>query len=415
MISFFDLWVSRRYLFPKMKDGFFSIITIFSFIGISLGVATLIIVMSVMNGFREELTSKVLGINGHLKVQLFNNTQFKKSQLLIDKIKSDNDRIIVDPTITTQGLISYRNFSSGILIKGLNLDSLRQREIIMKNITPETLKNFNISNSIILGKKLKEKLNINVNDYVKLISPKGIETPFGKVVRDANFKVAGFFETGMYEYDLSLAIVPIESLQIFLDIDKRIDNLEIFLPDFNSLDEEILKIKKVIPNYFIITDWRQLNPSLFNAIEVERNVMFLILMLIILVAVFNLISSMVMLVSNKKRDIGILRTLGVSRAQILKIFIINGSIIGIIGTLLGLVFGITFCQNINEIKAFLEYFTDSKLFSEEIYFFSNLPIIINPKEIFNIVSISLFLSLIATIYPAFKASKTEPINLIKWD
>ena len=415
MISFFDLWVSRRYLFPKMKDGFFSIITIFSFIGISLGVATLIIVMSVMNGFREELTSKVLGINGHLKVQLFNNTKFKKSQLLIDKIKSDNDTIIVDPTITTQGLISYRNFSSGILIKGLNLDSLRQREIIMKNITPETLKNFNISNSIIIGKKLKDKLNINVNDYVKLISPKGIETPFGKVVRNANFKVAGFFETGMYEYDLSLAIVPIESLQNFLDIDKRIDNLEIFIPDFDSLDAEILKIKKAIPNYFIITDWRQLNPSLFNAIEVERNVMFLILMLIILVAVFNLISSMVMLVSNKKRDIGILRTLGVSRGQILKIFIINGSIIGIIGTLLGLVFGIAFCQNINEIKAFLEYFTDSKLFSEEIYFFSNLPIIIDPKEIFNIVSISLFLSLIATIYPAFKASKTEPINLIKWD
>ena len=415
MISFFDLWVSRRYLFPKMRDGFFSIITIFSFIGISLGVATLIIVMSVMNGFREELTSKVLGINGHLKVQLFNNTKFKKSQLLIDKIKSDNDTIIVDPTITTQGLISYRNFSSGILIKGLNLDSLRQREIIMKNITPETLKNFNISNSIIIGKKLKDKLNINVNDYVKLISPKGIETPFGKVVRDANFKVAGFFETGMYEYDLSLAIVPIESLQNFLDIDKRIDNLEIFIPDFDSLDAEILKIKKAIPNYFIITDWRQLNPSLFNAIEVERNVMFLILMLIILVAVFNLISSMVMLVSNKKRDIGILRTLGVSRGQILKIFILNGSIIGIIGTLLGLVFGIAFCQNINEIKAFLEYFTDSKLFSEEIYFFSNLPIIIDPKEIFNIVSISLFLSLIATIYPAFKASKTEPINLIKWD
>ena len=285
----------------------------------------------------------------------------------------------------------------------------------MKNITPETLKNFNFSNSIIIGKKLKDKLNINVNDYVKLISPKGIETPFGKVIRNANFKVAGFFETGMYEYDLSLAIVPIESLQNFLDIDKRIDNLEIFLPDFNSLDEEILKIKKVIPNYFIITDWRQLNPSLFNAIEVERNVMFLILMLIILVAVFNLISSMVMLVSNKKRDIGILRTLGVSRGQILKIFVINGSIIGIIGTLLGLVFGIAFCQNINEIKAFLEYFTDSKLFSEEIYFFSNLPIIIDPKEIFNIVSISLFLSLIATIYPAFKASKTEPINLIKWD
>lgn len=415
MISFFDLWVSRRYLFPKMRDGFFSLITIFSFIGISLGVATLIIVMSVMNGFREELTSKVLGINGHLKVQLFNNTKFKKSQLLIDKIKSDNDTIIVDPTITTQGLISYRNFSSGILIKGLNLDSLRQREIIMKNITPETLKNFNISNSIIIGKKLKDKLNINVNDYVKLISPKGIETPFGKVVRNANFKVAGFFETGMYEYDLSLAIVPIESLQNFLDIDKRIDNLEIFIPDFDSLDAEILKIKKAIPNYFIITDWRQLNPSLFNAIEVERNVMFLILMLIILVAVFNLISSMVMLVSNKKRDIGILRTLGVSRGQILKIFIINGSIIGIIGTLLGLVFGIAFCQNINEIKAFLEYFTDSKLFSEEIYFFSNLPIIIDPKEIFNIVSISLFLSLIATIYPAFKASKTEPINLIKWD
>ena len=219
----------------------------------------------------------------------------------------------------------------------------------------------------------------------------------------------------MYEYDTSLIFFPIEIMQKFLNYGKKIDHYEIMVENFEDISKIKEKIKISLPEYFRIVDWRELNPSLFNAIEVERNVMFIILLLIIIVAAFNLISSMMILVSTKEKDIGVLRVIGVSKSQILKIFIINGFFIGFMGTVLGLVLGFLFCLNINEIKSFFELFLGSNLFSEEIYFFSNLPIILDLNQIFRIVCISLFLSLIATIYPAIRATKIQPINLIKWD
>ena len=248
-----------------------------------------------------------------------------------------------------------------------------------------------------------------------ILSSQSYETIFGNLPRTANFKIIGFFDIGMYEYDTSLIFMPINLLQKFLNNNERIDHYEITVDNFR--DVEIIKanLKQVIPDYLRIIDWRELNPSLFNAIEVERNVMFLILLLIIIVAAFNLISSMMILVSNKKKDIGILRVLGISKFQLLRIFILNGFLIGFLGTILGVLIGLTFCLNINEIKSFIEFFTGSSLFSEEIYFFSNLPIIINTSQIIKICCISLFLSLSATVYPSIKATKVEPINLIKWD
>ena len=219
----------------------------------------------------------------------------------------------------------------------------------------------------------------------------------------------------MYEYDSSLILVPITTLQSFLNINKRYDFIEIQVKKFSELDKWYSELYQLIPKYFKISDWRELNPSLFNALEVEKNVMFLILLLIIIVAVFNLISSMIILVSTKSKDIGVLRILGVKKNQLLKIFILNGLIIGVLGTFIGLLLGLAFCLNINEIKSFIEFFLDSNLFSEEIYFFSKLPVIINYTQVFKIVLISIFLSLIATIYPSIKASRVDPINLIKWD
>ncbi len=415
MISFFDFWVSKRYLFPKTKDSFFSLITFLSFLGISLGVATLIIVMSVMNGFREELTNKVLGINGHLKIQLYNSSKITKYESIVDSLNNFSKDFHAQPVILSQSLLSTKNFSSGVMLKGIKSKDLINRKLLKKKISEESLEKFKNNEGVLVGEKLFRRLNDKNREYIKLISSKQIETPFGRMLNSQDFKIIGTFETGMYDYDLNLIILPLNLLQKYLNEENSIHSIEVFMDDFNNIEKTIEDLKNILPDYFSIIDWRLLNPTLFNAIEVERNVMFLILLLIIVVAAFNLISSLIMLVNNKRKDIGILRTLGVSKIQLLKIFIINGFLIGFIGTMLGLVLGILFCQNINQIKEFLELFMNSSLFSEEIYFFSQLPVIIETKEIIMIVSISLLLSFMSTIYPAYKASKVEPIQLIKWE
>ena len=268
---------------------------------------------------------------------------------------------------------------------------------------------------ILVGEKLKKKLNLKIGDFVNILSSNNIQTVFGNMPRSSSFKVVGFFNTGMYEYDSALIFIPLDIIQSFLDMKNYFDFYEIQLEKFDQLDEVQTQLKKNIPNFLKISDWRQLNPSLFNALEVEKNVMFLILLLIIIVAAFNLISSMIILVSMKRKDIGVLRILGVKKNQILKIFIINGAIIVVLGTIIGCFLGLIFCININEIKSFIELFLDSNLFSEEIYFFSQLPVIINYSQILKIASISIFLSFLSTIYPSIRASKVDPINLIKWD
>ncbi len=415
MISYFELWVSFKYLFPKTKEKFFSLITLFSFLGISLGVATLIIVMSVMNGFREELTSKILGINGHLKVQSKFTYNFEENNDFKDNLLNNSNEIRVHEVLTSQGLFNFRKYSSGILIKGVQSNFFTEREIFSKKISKSSLTSFNENEGIFIGEKLKEKLNLKLGDYITILSSKSHETFFGNLPRSNSFQVIGFFNIGMYEYDTSLVLMPKILLQKFLDTGNKISHYEILVKDFENLNQTKDLIRDNLPKDKRINDWRDLNPSLFNAIEVERNVMFLILSLIIVVAVFNLVSSMMILVSTKSRDIGVLRVLGVSKSQLLKIFIINGSVIGMLGTILGLSLGLLFCYNINEIKSFIELIIGTNLFSEEIYFFYNLPIILDFQQILKITSISLFLSFIATIYPSVKATRVDPVNLLKWD
>ncbi len=412
MITKFDIWVSFKYILPKTREKFFSLITVFSFLGIALGVATLIIVMSVMNGFREELTKKILNINGHLKIQTFVNVSNSNINIK-EKIEKNIVNIKTHAVYTSQGLINAKNFTTGILMKGVDYSFFKDRQILNDlNDKQEDL--FMQDKGIIIGKKLAEKLRLNLGDYVKIISSKSYETLLGNIPREATFKIIGFFEIGMYEYDTSLVFFPLKLMQKYLN-KTQLDHYEILVNDFDNLDNIKKKISNLIPEYFKIFDWRQLNPSLFNAIEVERNVMFIILTLIIIVAAFNLISSMMILVSTKTKDIGILRVLGVSRFQLLKIFIINGLLIGFFGTLSGLILGLLFCFYINEIKNFVEIFSGNELFSEEIYFFSQLPIIIDFEQILTISILALVLSFFATIYPSIKASKVEPINLIKWE
>ena len=414
MISFFEIWVSIKYLLPKTREKFLSIITVFSFLGISLGVATLIIVMSVMNGFREELTSKILGVNGHLKIQQINNFKINENNSINLLLNEKNSTISINEVLVSQALISKNNSSSGVFLKGVKANYFTSREIF-KNINKQIIENFKENKGIFIGYKLMKKLNLREGDYINILSSKNLDTIFGNIPRSVNLKVIGFFDTGMYEYDSSLIFVPLKVMQSFLNVSNSFDFYEVHLDNFDDLDVWKTKIKNSITSSYRISDWRQLNPSLFNALEVEKNVMFLILLLIIIVAVFNLISSMIMLVSMKRLDIGVLRMLGVKKNQLLKIFIINGSIIGLLGTLIGLFLGLMFCLNINEIKSFIEYFLESNLFSEEIYFFSKLPVIIDFSQILSITLISFFLSFISTIYPSIKASKVDPINLIKWN
>ncbi len=415
MISFFEIWVSLKYLYPKTKEKFFSLITLFSFLGISLGVATLIIVMSVMNGFREELTSKILGINGHLKIQSSFNSGLKANKEFSKDLKKKNENLIIHEIVLSQGLMNFKKYSNGVLLKGVTGDFFEDRQIFLNNLTNEVISNFKKNEGIIVGEKLKRKLGLQEGDYLNILSSKSYETFFGNLPRSSNFKVIGFFDIGMYEYDTSLIFVPINLLQKFLNNENRIDHYELVVENFDNINSIKSQIQDIIPQYLRVIDWRELNPSLFNAIEIERNVMFLILLLIIIVAAFNLISSLMILVSNKRKDIGVLRVLGVSNLQLLKIFMINGFLIGFLGTLIGVILGLLFCLNINEIKTFFEFLSGSNLFSEEIYFFSNLPVIINVKQIFQISIISLSLSFLATIYPSIKSTKVEPINLIKWD
>jgi len=415
MISFFELWVSYKFLFPQTKEKFFSIITFISFAGIALGVATLIIVMSVMNGFREELTSKILGVNGHLKIQPLNGLEIKNVVALESRIEKKINTIKTHKVLIGQGLLNYSTYSTGVIMKGVESQYFQDRKIFNQSLDSETLELFSNNEGILVGEKLRKKLNIKVGDRLNILSPDNVETILGNFPRSASFKIIGFFSIGMYEYDSSLIYFPIGLIKKFLNSKNEIDFLELYVDDFDRISFYKKEIKSIIPSFLRVIDWRELNPSLFNALEVERNVMFLILFLIILVAAFNLVSSMIILVSTKSRDIGVLRTLGVSKNQLLKIFIINGFFIGLCGTVLGFLLGIIFCMNINDIKQMLEYFLNFELFSEEIYFFTKLPVIIDFVQIYKILIISLFLSFVATIYPSLKASRVEPINLIKWD
>ena len=335
MISFFEIWVSIKYLLPKTREKFLSIITVFSFLGISLGVATLIIVMSVMNGFREELTSKILGVNGHLKIQQINNFKINQSNSINLLFNEKNSAISINEVLVSQALISKNTSSSGVFLKGVKADYFISRDIF-KNINKQSIENFRKNKGIFIGYKLMKKLNLREGDYINILSSKNLDTIFGNIPRSVNLKVIGFFDTGMYEYDSSLIFMPLTVMQSFLNVSNSFDFYEVHLDNFDDLDVWKTKIKNSITDSYRISDWRQLNPSLFNALEVEKNVMFLILLLIIIVAVFNLISSMIILVSMKRVDIGVLRMLGVKKNQLLKIFIINGSIIGLLGTLIGL-------------------------------------------------------------------------------
>ena len=417
MLYSYELWIAYRYLRARRVDGFISIVSWFSLIGISLGVATLIIVMSVMNGFREELLSRIIGLNGHATFYVNNNSESINADN-IEKILLGFDEVFdVVSLVESTVMISNKKQSRGVVVRGLSINDLKENALLEKSISVEVLTNFNDESTIILGKRLANSLQLKSGDNVTIISSSGLSTPFGDAPMAKNFIVAGTFDLGMYEYDSSVIFMKINNLRDFLGYNNNyIDNIELFYKSPENSDLITYNIKDTLNSIEtgnIIIPWTQRHAQLFSALEVERNVMFIILTLIILVAAFNIISSMIMLVKDKESSISILRTMGISENSILKIFIIVGASIGIIGTVIGFTIGLLFSLNIQKIQQLLEGITGTNLFAAEIYFLSKLPAKIDFTEVGLVVLFALILSLLATLYPAWRASRIDPIKVLR--
>ena len=412
MVPYFERFIAFRYLSSKRKEGFISVIAWFSLIGIALGVATLIIVMSVMNGFRTELLTRILGLNGHITVydRQAPIQDFGQLALRIGEIPSV---LYVTPQIQGQAMIMIDGKATGVLVRGLDPLILRNKNLIAKNIIAGELKAFGNGSDIAIGARLAERIGVGPGDKVLMISPSSSTTAVGNIPRMKTFKIVAIFKVGMYEYDNTFAYLSLAHAQLFFKSGNAVNALEIEIKDPKKVEVLREKLKTILSENRYALDWKQRNSSFFNALKVERNVMFLILTLIILVAAFNIISSMIMLVYDKTSSIAILRTMGASRATIMRIFFVAGISVGVFGTMAGLALGILFCLNIESIRGLMEYLTGTELFSAEIYFLSNLPAEINWVEVAWVVVMALVLTFLASIYPAWRASRTEPAEVLR--
>ncbi len=410
IFSSFERMVAMRYLRARRQEGFISVIALFSLLGITLGVATLIIVMSVMNGFRAELFQRVLGLNGHMNVFSIQGTLPNYDEMA-QRISTINGVMRVSPTIQGQALITGRGTPQGVLIRGIEEKDVQTKPILSDHIINGSLKNFS-NNHIAIGKRLAENLGVYLGDTITLVSPQGRNTVFGSTPRFASYIVSAIYDVGMYEYDSGYIFMPLPAAQLFFEMPVTVSALEVFARDAN----ELIKIKQAIKDQeptVIVRDWKEQNASFTNALQVERNVMFLILSLIIMVAAFNIISSLIMLVKDKSRDIAILRTMGATRGMIQRIFFLTGASIGVFGTFLGLILGVAFAENIETIRQWLQGLTGTDLFNAEIYFLSQLPAIVDYTEVMQVVGMALFLSFAATLYPSRRAAKLDPVEALR--
>ncbi len=416
MFSKLEFLIAWRYLRSKRKEGFISVTAIFSFVGIMIGVATLIIVMSVMNGFRFELVNRILGINAHFTVYS-NESSINNYQNLIGDLQKIEGVKFVNPLVESQAMLSSPSKNAGGLIKGIKIDDLKHKTLISKNITGGNIEKINDRNSVIIGSGLAQNLNLRTGDDLKIISAQTNQTFIGAVPRIKTYKVSGVFDSGMYEYDSTTVFMNFEMAQTHFKLPNSASAIEIFIDDELNLEVVKFKIYEILLDHkgLYMMDWQQSNSGFIDALKVERTVMFLILTLIILVAAFNIISSMIMLVKDKNKNIALLRTLGMTKSQVMRIFLICGSSIGVVGTLLGLVIGVLFSANINNIKQWLEGVTDTTLFNPTIYFLSTLPSKVFVSDVILIVCMALIISFLATIYPAYKASKSNPAEILRYE
>jgi len=409
----FERMVAFRYLRARRQEGFVSVIAIFSLLGIALGVATLIIVMSVMNGFRADLLARILGLNGDLGVY-GDSGPLADFDAAVQKVREVPGVTRVTPLIEGQVMATSEAGAAGALVHGIRPDDLRSLRLVADHIVQGSLADFT-DDGVIVGDRLARRLGIVAGSPVTVISPEGTATAFGTMPRIKTYQVVALFEVGMYEYDNSFIYAPLDAAQVFFRLPQAVSSLEVFISDPDRVREEHRLIAAALGGHVRVVDWQQANSSLFNAVEIERNVMFLILTLIIVVAAFNIISSMIMMVKDKGRDIAILRTMGASRAAILRIFMLSGASIGIVGTLAGLVIGILFTRNIEAIRQALQKIIGTDLFAAEIYFFTRIPARIDSCEVAAVVIMALALSFLATIYPSWRAARLDPVEALRYE
>ena len=410
MISTLEKEITFRYLKTKKKDGFLNIISIFSFIGISLGVAVLIIVMSVMNGFRTELINKIVGFNAHVTVKPYGNS------INIDKINNHElEKISEDLVFSNsgEGIIISKEYTKGIVLRGYNEKDFIKLNVVTKGQLTGDANNLN-QNNISIGKQLSFDLDLNIGDKISIMSPSGIETIIGNLPKQEVFIVSSIFESGLADFDSNIAFVNLDKLDNFFDYKKEDRKLEIYLKNPSNITDVKIIVQKIFNNEFVYT-WADMNSSLFSALKVERNVMFIILSLIIVVAAFNIISGLTILVKNKTRDIAILKSIGVLNKSITKIFFLVGVTIGTTATIFGIFLGVMFSLYIENIREFLSSAFNISLFPEEIYFLSKMPTEINPTSILIISACSIGITIIVSIYPAIKASKLDPVQGLKYE
>ena len=415
IFSAFERMVAFRYLRARRKEGFVSVIAAFSFLGIVLGVATLIIVMAVMNGFRQELLSRVLGLNGHIGIYSMQGSVLNDYDGLAEKARKLDGVKMVMPLIEGQVMVSSVRSAQGAIVRGIRPEDFMKRKILSENMIGGTPEAFFEPDTVFIGDRLAHKLGVYVGEEITLISPKGTVTAFGSVPRMRSYTVGGTFEVGMYEYDSAFIFMPMADAQKFFNMDETVTNLEVFLEKHDLVSSVQKQISSQLGPGIRVYDWQRSNAAFFNAIQVERNVMFLILTLIILVASFNMISGLIMLVKDKGRDIAVLRTMGATRGMVMRIFFMSGASIGFFGTLFGVIFGLLFCDNIENIRRFLESLTGTDLFSAEIYFLSRLPAEVDPVEVIAVVIMALFLSFAATIYPSWRAARLDPVEALRYE
>lgn len=413
----FERVLAYRYIKGKKRDGFISVISGFSFLGIMLGVATLIIVMSVMNGFREELTSKILGMNGHI-ILTGQGIDMPEFDQVANFVRSIDGVTTAAPVVDGQVLASGRLENSGVFVRGMRENDILDFPLIAEKIIFGTIEGFDKTDRIAIGSRMAAKFGVNVGDAVGLISPNGSVTPFGTSPRQKDYIVAAIFEVGESRFDSQIVLMPFAEAQLYFNKDNSASAVEIMTEDPDDIQyikDEIIRISQANGLDLYMIDWQQSNGALFGALRVERNVMFLILMLIIIIASFNIISGMIMLVKDKTHDIAILRTMGAGRGTIQRVFFMTGGLIGFTGTLMGFLLGVVVCANIESIRAGVAALTDTALFSPELYFLSELPAKMEVSEITVVVISSLILTLLATVYPSFRAAKTDPVKALRFE
>jgi lipoprotein-releasing system permease protein len=409
----FEWMLSGRYLRARRREGFISVIAGFSFLGIMLGVATLIVVMAVLNGFRKELLDKILGLNGHILVQPL-ESPLTDWQDVAERISQVQGIRLAAPVIDGQALASSRSNASGVLVRGVRAADLSKLTSVASNVKGGTLEGFDDGHGVAIGQRLADQLSLHTGDSITLVSPKGAVTPMGTTPRIKPYKVAAVFEIGMSEYDATFVFMPLSEAQAYFNRAKDVSAIEVFTTNPDRVDAFRNAVSEAAGRPVFLVDWRRRNVTFFDALEVQRNVMFLILTMIVLVAALNIISGLIMLVKDKGSEIAILRTMGTSQGAVMRIFLITGASIGVVGTLTGVIVGILICLNIESIEQFLSWVTNTDLFPQELYFLSKLPADIDFGETIAVVLMALSLSFLATLYPSWRAARLDPVEALRY-